>query len=90
LIAFPDTLYFLDLPLLIMKHEENALKCAFACKIDNLMDLANVDMHELRPQTTSKNRDLLLRWAQHMSGHEMRTKKYERVYLVASELRSIA
>ena len=42
-----------------MEHDEITTGCAFARKIDALMDLAKVDMRQMQPQTAEKNSAIL-------------------------------
>jgi hypothetical protein len=67
-----------------------AAAVAFARKIQRMLDLAGADMRKLRTQTARKNHDQLFSWANHMREHEAQTiHPYERVYIVASDLRLV-
>jgi hypothetical protein len=70
--------------------QNDTAAAAFIRRIERIIDLRKVDMHKMKTQTANKNIEVLRKWAKRMYDHEAQTKQhYERVYLVASDLRAI-
>lgn len=71
-----------------MDPQYRTVAAELARRIQSMIDPSNVDMHKIHTQTARTNREILLSWREDMDYHEAQTEnQYERVYLVASDLR---